>query len=104
MTALVGGHPYLIRHVMHRSNLAGGASLDDLLDDNTNLFDDFLQRYARRLHNAPDLLAGTRRLRSETLVALDMETATRLEAAGLAVEEKVGHYRLRYRLYERLRL
>ncbi len=104
LTALVGGHPYLIRHVMHRSNLAGGASLDDLLDDNTNLFDDFLQRYARRLHNAPDLLAGTRRLRSETLVALDMETATRLEAAGLAVEEKVGHYRLRYRLYERLRL
>jgi len=32
------------------------------------------------------------------------EIATRLEAAGLAVEEKVGHYRLRYRLYERLRL
>jgi hypothetical protein len=104
LTALVGGHPYLVRHVMHRSNLAGGASVDDLLDDNTSLFDDFLQRYVRRLQGSPELLAGVRRLRSESLVALDPETATRLEAAGLAVEEKVGHYRLRYRLYERLRL
>ena len=30
--------------------------------------------------------------------------AEQWRAAGLAVEEKVGHYRLRYRLYERLRL
>lgn len=104
LTALVGGHPYLVRHVMHRSNLAGGAAVDDLLDDDTTIFDDFLQRHARRLQAAPELLAGVRRLRSESLVALDPEISTRLEALGLAVEEKVGYYRLRYRLYERLRL
>ena len=44
------------------------------------------------------------KLRSETLSELDPEISARLEAAGLAVEEKVGFYRLRYRLYERLRL
>ena len=104
LTDLVGGHPYLVRHVMHRANLVGGVSVRDLLDEGTSLFDDFLQRYARRLHNAPELLAGIRRLRSETLSELDPEISTRLEAAGLAVEEKVGFYRLRYRLYERLRL
>lgn len=104
LTELVGGHPYLVRHVMHRANLVGGVSVSDLLDEGTSLFDDFLQRYARRLHNAPELLAGIRRLRSETLSELDPEISTRLEAAGLAVEEKVGFYRLRYRLYERLRL
>ncbi|MBA3546490.1 MAG: AAA-like domain-containing protein [Nannocystis sp.] len=104
LTDLIGGHPYLIRHVMHRANLVGAAGVDDLLDEGTSLFDDFLQRYARRLHNSPELLAGIRRLRSETLSELDPEISTRLEAAGLAVEEKVGFYRLRYRLYERLRL
>lgn len=104
LTELLGGHPYLVRHVMHRANLAGGVAVSELLDEGTSLFDDFLQRYARRLHNAPELLAGIRRLRSETLSELDPEISTRLEAAGLAVEEKVGFYRLRYRLYERLRL
>ena len=104
LTDLVGGHPYLIRHVMHRANLVGGTSVSELLDEGTSLFDDFLQRYSRRLHNAPELLAGVRRLGSETLSELDPEISTRLEAAGLAVEEKVGFYRLRYRLYERLRL
>ncbi len=104
LTDLIGGHPYLIRHVMHRANLVGAAGVNDLLDEGTSLFDDFLQRYARRLHNAPELLAGIRRLRSETLSELDPEISARLEAAGLAVEEKVGFYRLRYRLYERLRL
>jgi len=58
---------------------------------------------------APPARAARRRRwssqeRSEALVALDPEISTRLEAAGLAVEEKVGYYRLRYRLYERLRL
>jgi len=104
LTDLIGGHPYLTRHVMHRANLVGAAGVDDLLDEGTSLFDDFLQRYARRLHNAPELLAGIRRLRSEALSELDPEISARLEAAGLAVEEKVGFYRLRYRLYERLRL
>ncbi len=104
LTELVGGHPYLVRHVMHRSNLTGGTSVGELLDEGTSLFDDFLQRYSRRLHNAPELLAGIRRLGSETLSELDPDISTRLEAAGLAVEEKVGFYRLRYRLYERLRL
>ena len=89
---------------MHRANLVGAAGVADLLDEGTSLFDDFLQRYARRLHNAPELLAGIRRLRSEALSELDPEISARLEAAGLAVEEKVGFYRLRYRLYERLRL
>lgn len=104
VTELIGGHPYLVRHVMHRANLAGGVSVDELLDEGTSLFDEYLQRYSRRLHNSPELLAGIRRLRSETLSELDPEISTRLEAAGLAVEEKVGFYRLRYRLYERLRL
>ncbi len=104
LTDLVGGHPYLVRHAMHRANMSGGIGIDELFDDGASLFDDFLQRYARRLHNAPELLDGMRRLHRETLSQLDPEISTRLEAAGLAVEEEVGFYRLRYRLYERLRL
>lgn len=104
LTDLVGGHPYLIRHVMHRASFAGGLSFAELSGEGTSLFDEFLQRHARRLHNAPELLAGIRRLRSEALSELDPDIANRLEAAGLAVEEKVGFHRLRYRLYERLRL
>lgn len=101
---LVGGHPYLVRHAMHRANLGGGQSARELIGESTNLFDDFLQRYARRLHNQPELLAALRRLRSESLAELDPEVSGPLESNGLAIEEKVGFFRLRYRLYERLRL
>ncbi len=104
LDAIVGGHPYLVRHVMHRSALGGGTAASTLIDESTSLFDDFLQRYARRLRNQPELLDGLRSLRSETLSALDPAISHRLESAGLAVEEKAGLYRLRYRLYERLRL
>ncbi|MBK8264910.1 MAG: AAA-like domain-containing protein [Nannocystis sp.] len=104
LDAIVGGHPYLIRHVMHRAALAGGVAAAKLIDESTGLFDDFLQRYARRLRSQPELLDGLRSLRSESLSALDPAISHRLESAGLAVEEQVGLYRLRYRLYERLRL
>ena len=40
----------------------------------------------------------------QVLAELDSEVSAPLESSGLAVEEKVGFYRLRYRLYERLRL
>jgi hypothetical protein len=101
---LVGGHPYLVRLAMHRANLAGGLSARETLHESSGLFDDFLGRYQRRLHNQPELLAGIRRLRTESLAELDSEVSAPLESSGLAVEEKVGFYRLRYRLYERLRL
>jgi hypothetical protein len=100
---LVGGHPYLVRLAMHRANLAGGLSARELLAEPSNLFDDFLQRYARRLQLQPALLAGLRRLRSDALTELDSDASAALESSGIAVEEKVGFYRLRYRLYERLR-
>jgi hypothetical protein len=101
---LIGGHPYLVRHVMHRAALAGGVAAHSLIDESTSLFDDFLARYSRRLHNQPELLQGLRSLRSESLAELDPQVSHRLESAGLAVEEKTGLFRLRYRLYERLRL
>lgn len=101
---IIGGHPYLVRHVMHRAALAGGVPASSLIDESTSLFDDFLQRYSRRLHNQPELLDGLRNLRSESLAELDPDVSHRLESAGLAVQEKTGLYRLRYRLYERLRL
>lgn len=104
LVGVIGGHPYLVRHCMHRANLAGGIGVHELLHESTGLFDDFLARYSRRLHNQPELLAGLRRLRSESLAELDPDVSMRLESAGLAVEEKVGFYRLRYRLYERLRV
>ena len=101
---LIGGHPYLVRHVMHKAALAGGIPARSLIGESTSLFDDFLQRYSRRLHQQPELLQGLRSLRSESLAELDPQISHRLESAGLAVEEKAGLFRLRYRLYERLRL
>ena len=89
---------------MHRAALAGGVAAHSLIDESTSLFDDFLARYSRRLHNQPELLQGLRSLRSESLAELDPQISHRLESAGLAVEEKTGLFRLRYRLYERLRL
>ncbi|WAS92026.1 AAA-like domain-containing protein [Nannocystis punicea] len=103
LMSLVGGHPYLVRLAMHRANLAGGLSARELLAEPSNLFDDFLQRYARRLHLHPEMMAGVKRLRSDSLAELDSDTSAALESSGIAVEEKVGFYRLRYRLYERLR-
>ncbi|MCA9689546.1 MAG: AAA-like domain-containing protein [Nannocystaceae bacterium] len=102
--ALIGGHPYLIRHVMHRSVLTGGTPAGELINESTSLFDDFLQRYSRRLHAQPELLAAMRSLRSEEVHKLEPEVSIRLESAGLAIEEEAGYYRLRYRLYERLRV
>ena len=104
LAAIVGGHPYLVRHVMHRAALGGGTPAATLIDESTSLFDDFLQRYTRRLRNQPDLLDALRSLRAESLAALDPTVSHRLESAGLAVEERAGLFRLRYRLYERLRL
>ena len=103
LMSLIGGHPYLVRLAMHRANLSGGLSARELLTEPSNLFDDFLQRYARRLQLQPEMLAGVRRLRSDSLSELDPDASAALESSGIAVEEKVGFYRLRYRLYERLR-
>lgn len=101
---LIGGHPYLVRHVMHRSLITGGTPATELIGESTSLFNDFLARYSRRLHNDPELLDGIRNLRSESLAELTPEVSHQLESAGLAVEEEAGFFRLRYRLYERLRL
>lgn len=101
---LIGGHPYLVRHVMHRSIITGGTAATELIGESTSLFDDFLARYSRRLHNDPQLLDGIRNLRSESAAALSPDVSHQLESAGLAVEEEAGLFRLRYRLYERLRL
>ncbi len=101
---LIGGHPYLVRHVMHRSVLTGGTAARELISESTSLFDDFLNRYTRRLHAQPELLKGMRSLQSESASRLEPEVSIRLESAGLAVEEEPGQFRLRYRLYERLRV
>lgn len=103
LTELIGGHPYLIRQAMHRANLGGGLSARELVGELTGLFDDFLQRYARRLQGQPELLGALRRMRGGALIELDPEVSAPLESSGLAIEDK-GLFRLRYRLYERLRL
>lgn len=98
LTALVGGHPYLLRLAMYESALRG-TSVQKLIADALNdggVFGDFLGQLRRKL--GPELLATVCRLLQGGDVELHPDVEDRLRGAGL-LRGGSGELLLRYPLY-----
>ena len=98
---LVGGHPYLVRLLMHRAALHN-IPLPELLDANLGarwvLHEDVLRM--RRWLTERGLMAIAARVAADPGIALDPTEYQRATRAGVVLEESHGRLRLRNRLYE----
>jgi serine/threonine protein kinase len=98
---LVGGHPHLVRLLMHRAALHS-IPLPELLDTSLGarwvLHDDVLRM--RRWLTLRGLMGIAARVAEDSGVALDPTEYERATRAGVVLEEAQGRLRLRNRLYE----
>ena len=106
LMALVGGHPYLLRLAMYAAK-RHGYSVSELVSASgkARVFADYLEHCERFLHANPALHDSMRRILSDPKAPLDFECLDRLRHAGFLVQDDAtGAYRLRYALFQRLRL
>jgi hypothetical protein len=100
MMELCGGHPYLVRLLMHRAALHG-TSLDELLDPGLGprwiLFEDL--RRIRAWLEQSDLLGVAERVAHDPATELAPDEYRRALKAGLLLEDAPSARRLRSRLY-----
>lgn len=103
LLGLVGGHPYLIRLVMHDAALHG-TRLEDLCADAhaPRLFERHLVRCRRLLSVEPTMLAALRRSARDAQAPIEPKTYEQLHRLGFLVRTLSGGHRLRCKLYERL--
>jgi hypothetical protein len=97
---LVGGHPFLVRLAMVHA-ARNKVPLATLLDDDSPIFDPFLDRIRWLLSKSPALLSALRALAGTDDHKADPEALIRLRHAGIA-RLVDGEYRIRYPLYMRL--
>jgi hypothetical protein len=98
---LVGGHPYLVRLLMHRAALHN-TPLPELLDASLGprwVLHEDVQRMRLALERS-GLKQIAARVLQDPKVALDLVDYQRVTRAGVVVEETPGRLRLRNRLYE----
>lgn len=101
--SLVGGHPYLIRLLIHKV-ASEGIPLDGLLDEQHpagSVFDHYLERCRSHLRKEPSLHEAFRRLAKGQVGPADAPALPKLQSMGLVVPTKREH-QLRYPLYQRL--
>jgi hypothetical protein len=104
LMSLVGGHPYLVRHAMH-SAAVGGVSIHEIIAPHSTIFEEFIHRYSERLAQWPELRAVIRDLMVTEEMHIDSPIAMRLEEEGLTTKNPLTQRsRLRYRIFQRLRL
>ncbi|MCC6558631.1 MAG: AAA-like domain-containing protein [Polyangiaceae bacterium] len=99
LTALVGGHPYLLRLAMYEAALRG-TSVRRIVEDarrGGGIFLDFLDQRRRKLE--PDLRKALCALLDGRAAELHPDIEDRLRGAGL-LRGSPGSYRLRCPLYE----
>jgi hypothetical protein len=99
LVSLVGGHPFLTRLAMVKA-ARERAELAALLDEDSPIFEPFLDRLRWRLARRPELLEALRGIRRGE-IPTGNEAPFRLYRAGL-IDDTGGTPALRYRLYERL--
>lgn len=99
----IGGHPYLVKLVLHRVAMQR-CSLGDILNEpnqRLNTFENYLEYYRSRLRNAPELRQTIRRLAKAPTPMPDLGVFLPLQRLGLIVQD-YNTCRLRYPLYEHL--
>ncbi|MBI4752713.1 MAG: serine protease [Acidobacteria bacterium] len=97
---VVGGHPYLVRHVMYET--AFSESLPDLSEESL-FFEGYLDNYQQSLRQDSQLIEELSHYTSgQSISCQNKDACDRLVKAGILIEEKSKHFRLRYGLYRRL--
>jgi hypothetical protein len=102
LMGLVGGHPFLLRRVMHEA-MASGQPLAALIGDPANiehLFGAHLHGIVRRLESDPKLGGTLRRVLADPLSKVHEETYQHLRSLGILLRRGGSGYHLRYRLYQ----
>jgi DNA-binding winged helix-turn-helix (wHTH) protein len=99
LSALVGGHPYLVRLALY-ARAQTGRPLAELIAPG-GVYDEYLSRLKTRLLRQPGLLEA---LSALALGGRDVsqDAAQRLLGAGLVAPDGAAGFKLRYALYERL--
>lgn len=100
---LVGGHPYLIRLLIHRA-ASETVPLEGMLDEHHpsgSVFDHYLERCRSRLEKEPPLYEALRRLAKGQAGPADAPALPKLQSMGLVIPAR-RHHHLRYPLYQRL--
>jgi hypothetical protein len=99
---LVGGHPFLLRMVMHGATTRR-ASLAELLDNAKaidEIFSSHLKKLIQQLSADPTQGDAVRRILSDAQSSVDDATFQRLRRMGLVVRSSDGGCRIRVPLYE----
>lgn len=97
---VVGGHPYLVRHVMYETAL--DESLPDLSEDSL-FFNEYLDHYHECLRQDSQLIEELSRYTpGQSIPCQNEDACDRLVMTGILVEERPKYFRLRYGLYQRL--
>lgn len=99
---LVGGHPFLLRTVMHGA-LSRGRSLSALLDDHAaieELFGPLLVKLVQWLSAEPALENAIRQILADPRSAVDDTAFQRLRRAGVVARTPDGGCRIRVPLYD----
>lgn len=101
---VVGGNPYLVRHVMYETVLT--ESLPDIGEESL-LFDEYLDKYRRWLRDNDHLTQELIRYADHVDIGHNLKcqnegAANCLEMAGILIEDKQNCFRLRYGLFQRL--
>jgi AAA-like domain/SIR2-like domain len=99
---LVGGHPFLLRMVMHGAQ-GRGVTLSALLDDPAALdaiFSQHLASLRERLEASMPQSAAVRRILADPQSPVDEATYQRLRRMGLVARMPDGGTRVRFPLYE----
>lgn len=99
---LVGGHPLLLRHLLYVASRSGRA-VRALLGEQSTLFAEHLQRWARWLEAAPGLYEALSLVADGGGRAVDFQSFDRLLHAGLITQNvSTREIRLRYAIYRAL--
>lgn len=102
LTDLVGGHPYLLRLVMHEARRTG-KSVEELTASPCKVLGDYLLHCARWLSSSPGLRDAFVQVLANPRASLSFDVADRLCQAGyLLWDERTHEYRPRYNLYRRM--
>ena len=95
---LVGGHPYLLRLIMHNAAIHNRSVEWLVATEGRGLFSEFLEHRRRWLEAHPSLLQAFKTVLEKPNVELAKADIQRLVDAGLIVTTQYG-YRVRYLLY-----
>lgn len=102
LTDLVGGHPYLLRLLMHEAKRTG-KDVVSLASGQSSAMNEYLLHCKRRLSAAPALHDAFMKILANSNAALSFDIFDRLRHAGFLIRDASSlAYAPRYKIYQRL--